>query len=105
MGQSEQGFDLLNKRETIRLVELISEKCETPKLAVGLGVFLTPPRLYDPEAEGWKILIDQRLTKIEAQRIEGLINRIGLRCRTIYLHHDPFIEIFRPRATYAVSHP
>jgi hypothetical protein len=95
---------LLNKRETIRLMELISEKCETPKLAVGLGVFLTPPRLYDPEAEGWRILIDQRLTKIEAQRIEDLINRIGLRC-SIYLHHDPFIEIFRPRAAYAVSHP
>jgi hypothetical protein len=27
MDQLDQGFDLLNKREAMRLVELVSEKC------------------------------------------------------------------------------
>ena len=44
MDQLDQVFDLLNKREAMRLVEFVSEKCEIPHLAVDLGVFLAPPR-------------------------------------------------------------
>jgi hypothetical protein len=105
MDQLDQGFDLLNKREAMRLVELVSEKYEIPHLAVGLGVFLVPPRLYDPEAEGWRILIDQDLIQINAQRIEGLISCTDLRCETIYLHYGPFIEILQPRSRISCARP
>jgi hypothetical protein len=101
MDQLRRSIDLLERHDAIGLVRLISEECGIPNLNIGIGVFLVPPRLYDPEAEGWRILIDPRLTKIEVQGIKGSIRRRGLECRTVYVRHEPFVEIFRPRSVHA----
>jgi len=101
MDQLRRSICLLERHDAIELVRLISEEYNIPNLAVGLGVFLTPPRLCDLEAEGWRILIDQCLTGVEPHRIEGLIRSMNLRCRTVYIHNEPFFEIFRPRSVHA----
>ena len=53
-------MDLLEKCDVFRLVELLASECGLKNLAPGLGCFIEPPRLWDPEAEGFKILIDAR---------------------------------------------
>lgn len=51
-------------------------------LRPGLGVFLERPRLWDPEAEGWRILVDVGpLSDDQQNRLEGAVRGAGLRWR------------------------
>jgi hypothetical protein len=90
--------DLLKKCDVFRLVELLALECGLKNLAPGLGCFIEPPRLWDPEAEGFKILIDTKAfldTSIE--RVSAFLGTLGLRGRRTTTIYGPFIEIFKPR--------
>ena len=51
-------------------------------LKPGLGVFLERPRLWDPEAEGWRILVDVNpLDDDQQSHLEGAVRGAGLRWR------------------------
>jgi hypothetical protein len=51
-------------------------------LRPGLGVFLERPRLWNPEAEGWRILVDVNpLSDDQQNRLEGAVRGAGLRWR------------------------
>jgi len=51
-------------------------------LRPGLGVFLRRPVLWDPEAEGWRILVDVNpLSDDQQNRLEDAVRGAGLRWR------------------------
>jgi hypothetical protein len=90
--------DLLEKREVFRLVELLASECGLKNLAPGLGCFIEPPRLWDPEAEGFKILIDaEAFMDTSLEKAEAFLGILGLRSRRTTTRYGPFIEIFKPR--------
>jgi hypothetical protein len=90
--------DLLEKREVFRLVELLASECGLKDLAPGWGCFIEPPRLWDPEAEGFKILIDAKaFMDTSLEKAEAFLGTLGLRSRRTTTRYGPFIEIFKPR--------
>jgi hypothetical protein len=106
--------DLLEKRDIYRLVELLASECGLKNLAPGLGCFIEPPRLWDPEAEGFRILIDETLNYIGSGKINtspntslekasAFLSSLGLRSRRTTTRYGPFIEIFKPRRVLVTS--
>jgi hypothetical protein len=70
-------------------------------LRPGLGVFLRRPVLWDPEAEGWRILVDVNpLSDDQQSRLEGAVRGAGLRWRRIRRGGLKLIEIHAPRAQH-----
>jgi len=70
-------------------------------LRPGLGVFLERPRLWDPEAEGWRILVDIDPLDIDQQnRLEDAVRGAGLRWRRIRRGRLVLLEIYAPRAQH-----
>ena len=68
-------------------------------LRPGLGVFLRRPVLWDPEAEGWRILVDiDPLSDDQQNRLEGAVRGTGLRWRRTSRGGLKVIEIHAPRA-------
>jgi len=68
-------------------------------LKPGLGVFLERPRLWDPEAEGWRILVDVNpLSDDQQNRLEDAVKGAGLKWRRIRRGGLKLIEIHAPRA-------
>jgi hypothetical protein len=68
-------------------------------LRPGLGVFLRRPVLWDPEAEGWRILVDVNpLSDDQQNHIEDAVRGAGLRWRRISRGGLEFLEIHAPRA-------
>jgi hypothetical protein len=71
-------------------------------LSPGLGVFLERPRLWDPEAEGWRILVDVNpLSDVQQDRLEGAVRGAGLRCRRTRRGRLVLLEIHAPRAQHS----
>jgi hypothetical protein len=67
-------------------------------LRPGLGVFLRRPVLWDPEAEGWRILVDVDLLSDDQQsRLEGAVRGAGLKWRRTNRGRIVLIEILAPR--------
>jgi len=73
-------------------------------LRPGLCVFIQRPRLWDPEAEGWRILIDVGpLGDIQQNRLKGAIRGAGLRWRRTGRGGLVLLEIHAPRAQHSES--
>jgi hypothetical protein len=90
--------DLLEKRDVFRLVELLASECGLKDLALGLGCFIEPPRLWDPEAEGFRILIDaEAFMDTSLEKASAFLGSLDLRSRRTTTRYGPFIEIFKPR--------
>jgi len=71
-------------------------------LSPGLGVFLERPRLWDPEAEGWRILVDVNpLSDVQQSRLEDAVRGAGLRWRRISRGRLVLLEIHAPRAQHS----
>jgi hypothetical protein len=71
-------------------------------LRPGLGVFLERPRLWDPEAEGWRILVDvDPLSDDQQSRLEDAVRGAGLRWRRISRGRLVLLEIHAPRAQHS----
>jgi len=91
-------MDLLEKRDVFRLVELLASECGLKNLAPGRGCFIEPPRLWDPEAEGFRILIDAEASMgTSLEKAEAFLGTLGLRSRRTTTRYGPFTEIFKPR--------
>ena len=91
-------MDLLEKCDVFRLVELLASECGLKNLAPGMGCFIEPPRLWDPKAEGFKILIDaEAFMDTSLEKAEVFLGTLGLRSRRTTTRYGPFIEIFKPR--------
>jgi hypothetical protein len=91
--------DLLEKCDVFRLVELLASECGLKNLAPGLGCFIEPPRLWDPKAEGFKILIDaEAFMDTSFEKADAFLGSLGLRSRRTTTRYGPFIEIFKPRS-------
>jgi len=91
--------DLLERRDVFRFVELLASECGLKGLAPGLGCFIDPPRLWDPEAEGFRILIDAEVfMDTSLEKGKALLGTLGLRSRRTTTRYGPFIEIFKPRS-------
>jgi hypothetical protein len=89
--------DLLEKRDVFRLVELLASECGLKNLAPGMGCFIEPPPLWDPEAEGFKILIDaETFMDTSLEKTSAFSGTLGLRSRRTTTRYSPFIEIFKP---------
>ena len=70
----------------------------------GLGVFLMRPVLWDPEAEGWRILVDVNpLSGDQQNRLKGAIRGAGLRWRRTGRGGLVLLEIHAPRAQHSES--
>jgi hypothetical protein len=70
-------------------------------LRQGLGVFLERPRLWDPEAEGWRILVDvDHLDDGQQSRLGAAIGKAGLRWRRTSRGGLKLLEIHAPRAQH-----
>jgi len=70
-------------------------------LRPGLGVFLRRPVLWDPEAEGWRILVDvDPLSDDHQNRLEGAVRGAGLRWRRTSRGGLILLEIYTPRAQH-----
>jgi hypothetical protein len=68
-------------------------------LRPGLGVFLRRPVLWDPEAEGWRILVDVGpLSDDQQSRLEAAVRGAGLRWRRTSRGGLVLLEIHVPRA-------
>jgi hypothetical protein len=68
-------------------------------LRPGLGVFLMRPVLWDPEAEGWRILVDvDPLSDVQQSRLEDAVRGAGLRWRRTSRGGLVLLEIHAPRA-------
>ena len=99
-------MDLLEKREVFRLVELLASECGLKNLAPGLGCFIEPPRLWDPEAEGFKILIDaEAFMDTSLEKAEAFLGSLGLRSSRTATRYGPFIEISQPRSRISCARP
>jgi hypothetical protein len=71
-------------------------------LRPGLRVFLERPRLWDPEAEGWRILVDVNpLDDDQQSRLEDAVRGAGLRWRRISRGRLVLLEIHAPRAQHS----
>jgi len=71
-------------------------------LRPGLGVFLERPRLWDPEAVGWRILVDVNpLDDDQQDRLEGAVRGAGLRWRRTSRGGLILLEIHAPRAQHS----
>jgi len=71
-------------------------------LKPGLGVFLERPRLWDPEAEGWRILVDVNpLSDIQQNRLEDAVREAGLRWRRTSRGGLVLLEIYAHRAQHS----
>jgi hypothetical protein len=70
-------------------------------LRPGLGVFLRRPVLWDPEAEGWRILVDVNpLNDVQQNRLEDAVRGAGLRWRRTSRGRLVLLEIHAPRAQH-----
>ena len=70
-------------------------------LRLGLGVFLERPRLWDPEAEGWRILVDVNPIDDDQQsRLEDAVREAGFRWRRTNRGRLVLLEIHVPRAQH-----
>jgi hypothetical protein len=70
-------------------------------LKPGLGVFLERPRLWDPEAERWRILVDVNpLSDDQQNRLEGTVRGAGFRWRRTSGGGLKLLEIHAPRAQH-----
>jgi hypothetical protein len=68
-------------------------------LKPGLGVFLRRPVLWDPEAEGWRILVDVNpLSDDQQNRLEDAVRGAGLRWRRTSRGRLVLLEIHAARA-------
>ena len=91
-------MDLLEKHDVFRLVEVLASECGLKNIAPGLGCFIEPPHLWDPEAEGFKILIDaEAFIDTSLEKASAFVGTLGLRSRRTVTRYGPFIEIFKPR--------
>jgi hypothetical protein len=64
-------------------------------LKPGLGVFLRRPVLWDPEAEGWRILVDVGLLSDDQQsRLEDAVRGAGLGWRRSSREGLELLEIY-----------
>ena len=91
-------MDLLEKCDVFRLVEMLASECGLKDLAPGRGCFIEPPRPWDPEAEGFKILIDAEASMdTSLEKAKTFLGTLGLRSRRTTTRYGPFIEIFKPR--------
>jgi hypothetical protein len=71
-------------------------------LRPGLGVFLMRPVLWDPEAEGWRILVDVNpLSDDQQNRLEDAVREAGLRGRRTNRGRLVLLEIHAPRAQHS----
>jgi hypothetical protein len=71
-------------------------------LRPGLGVFLRRPVLRDPEAEGWRILIDVNpLDDDQQNHLEDAVREAKLRWRRINRGGLILLEIHAPRAQHS----
>jgi hypothetical protein len=71
-------------------------------LRPGLGVFLMRPVLWDPEAEGWRILVDvDPLSDVQQSRLEDAVREAGLRWRRTSRGGLVLLEIHAPRAQHS----
>jgi hypothetical protein len=71
-------------------------------LRPGLGVFLKRPVLWDPEAEGFRILVDvDPLSDTQQNRLEDAVRGAGLRCRRTSRGRLVLLEIHAPRAQHS----
>ncbi|MCJ7572647.1 hypothetical protein MUO93_00070 [Candidatus Bathyarchaeota archaeon] len=71
-------------------------------LRPGLGVFLRRPVLWDPEAEGWRILVDVNpLDDDQQNRLEDAVRGAGLGWRRTSRGGLGFLEIHAPRAQHS----
>jgi hypothetical protein len=66
-------------------------------LRPGLGAFLRRPIVWDPEAEGWRILVNINLLGDDQQnRLEGAVRGAGFMWRRINKGGLGFLEIYAP---------
>ncbi|MCJ7574466.1 hypothetical protein MUO93_09430 [Candidatus Bathyarchaeota archaeon] len=99
-------MDLLEKCDVFRLVELLASECGLNDLAPGRGCFIEPPRLWDPEAEGFRILIDaEAFMDTSLEKAETFLGSLGLISRRTATRYGPFIEILQPRSRISCAHP
>jgi hypothetical protein len=65
-----------------------------------MGCFLEPPRLWDPEAESWRIRVDvTHRGEASMERAETYLETLGLRHRRLEREKGTIItEIYRPRS-------
>jgi hypothetical protein len=101
-------MDLLDRMDALTLVELLTTEIGLQGLAANLGCFIEPPHLWDPEAEGFRILVDETLIFIGSGKINtspntslektsAFLGSLVLRSRRTTTRYDPLIEIFKPR--------
>jgi len=68
-------------------------------LRPGLGVFLERPKLWNPEAKGWRILVDVNpLDDGQQNRLEDAVRGAGLRWRKISRGGLVLLEIHVPQS-------
>jgi len=94
--------DLLLKRDALRLVELLATEGGLDGLAAGLGCFIETPRLWDPEAEGFRILADvTHRSESSTERAEIYLETLGLRHRRLESENCiRMLEVYRPRSAH-----
>jgi len=92
---------LLTYEETQASLGLLSSTSGV-SLRPGLGVFLERPRLWDPEAEGWRILVDVNpLSDDQQNRLEDAVGEAGLRWRRTSRGGLELLEIHTPKAQHS----
>jgi hypothetical protein len=89
------------KKTTLPLNLLPASSTSEVSLGPGLGVFLERPRLWDPEAEGWRILVDVNpLDDDQQNRLEDAVRGAWFRWRRTSRGRLVLLEIHVPRAQH-----
>ena len=80
-------------------MELLATERGLEGIAPGLSCFIETPRLRDPEAEGWRILVDvTHRPEASIERAGIYLENLGLKTRRLERENGSItLEVYRPR--------
>ncbi len=92
-------FSTSLRRSESGLLRFVAFECGLQDLAPSRGCFLEPPRLWDPEAEGWRIQVDvTHRGEASTERTGIYLENLGLKTRRLGRKNGSItLEVYRPR--------